>query len=289
MPAMSAVRLQPRFDAERILADCRAMLAAAKGKPAGFAGEGHSGWEALTIYSHGSQHAQLLSRAPYIEHLLDELGLSTRLVRLMVLEPGGVIREHSDAFLSARIVRLHIPVVTHEDVEFYLDGKLCQWAAGELWYGDFSLPHHGVNRSPQTRLHLVIDANMDARLAELFPAGQPVPMAEASADEKDFLSDEALERLCFNFSLPPGFALPGMAPLDEGQAVSGTLRLIDSELRLFVNEQPMLKAVPLSEDRVELLGLGFPAELAYELEDGHARRVSLEAGGVAILTLEVER
>lgn len=285
---MTAVKLRPLFDVQRMIEDCRAMLSVAIGKPAGFAGEDHVGWQALTIYSHDSAHEQLLDRAPYIEGVLGQLGLSTRLVRLMVLEPGGVIREHRDAFLSARIVRLHIPIITHNDVEFYLDGKRCRWAAGELWYGDFSLPHHGVNRSSETRLHLVIDANMDTRLGELFPDGPPALLTEASADENDLLSTEALARLCFNFILPPGFALPGMPPLEADQAVPGTLRLLDSELRLFVNDQPMLKAVPISEDRVKLLGLAFPAELAYDFADGRARRVSLELGGVPILALDVE-
>ena len=206
---------------------------------------------------------------------------------MMVLEPGGVIREHSDTFLSSRIVRLHIPVVTHPDVEFHLDGRRCDWAPGELWYGDFSRPHRAVNRSQVTRLHLVIDVVADDMLLALFPGKPPAHLLERLAADEQPLSDAALKRLTFDFTLPPGFALPGTAPLAPDEAVPGTVRVIDNELRLFVNGQPMLKAVPVAEDVVELHGLDFEARLVYEFEGGAARRVTLHVGSIPMLAIDV--
>lgn len=285
---MHAVKLTPRFDAKRLLDDCRRLRSAAEARPAGFPGEAHVGWQAVTLQSHEAGDNRLSGHAPYLGPALDALGLATRLVRMMSLEPGGVIREHSDTFLSSRIVRLHIPVVTHDQVEFHLDGQRCAWAPGELWYGDFSRPHRAVNLSDITRIHIVIDALADDRLARLFPHGLPAQLAERLAASESPLSEEALRRLSFDFVLPPGFALPGATPLGPDEALPGAIRIIDNELRLFVNGQPMLKAVPVSEDVVELLGLDFDARLLYEFDGGAARRVTLEIGATPVLVIDAQ-
>jgi hypothetical protein len=65
------------------------------------------------------------------------------------------------------------------------------------------------------------------------------------------------------------------------------MRVIDSELRLFVNGQPMLKAVPVAEDVVALHGLGFEASLVYEFDGDTASRVTLHVGAAPVLAIDV--
>ena len=95
-----------------------------------------------------------------------------RSVRILRLAPGSVIREHRDDGLSLENgeARLHIPLATNDDVEFYLDNVRVIMRPGECWYLDFSRPHRVHNRGKADRIHLVVDCGVNewlmARLAE---------------------------------------------------------------------------------------------------------------------------
>jgi hypothetical protein len=100
-------------------------------------------------------------------------------VRLLRLAPGSVIREHSDFDLGEELgeVRLHVPVVTNPNVEFYLAGKRVAMEAGECWYLDLSLPHRVQNRGASERVHLVVDCVLNDWLRHLIdhPLGDLAP------------------------------------------------------------------------------------------------------------------
>jgi aspartyl/asparaginyl beta-hydroxylase (cupin superfamily) len=221
--------------------------------------------------------------------VLADLNLRLRLARLLSLEPGGVIREHSDSFLSRRIVRLHVPIITAPEVELYVGGARCHWKAGELWYGDFSLPHRGVNRSNLTRVHLVLDVTADDNLLALFqPEEIPLALAALGPMESEGEVDpRLLERFAVDFTLPPGFSLPGAGHQNLDAAIDGCIRLVDSELCVFVNQQPMLKASPVSEDTLDLPGLGADARLEYAFQNDAVHSVTLTMGGAPIFSFEV--
>ena len=53
--------------------------------------------------------------------------------------------------------RVHIPVITNPEVEFFLQGELIDMRPGEAWYLNFNLPHRVENRSSEARVHLVVD------------------------------------------------------------------------------------------------------------------------------------
>ncbi len=80
-------------------------------------------------------------------------------VRLMRLHAGAEIAEHRDHGLGADNgeVRLHVPIITNEEVEFIVDGKKASMKEGELWYIDADRPHSVANRGVCDRIHLVID------------------------------------------------------------------------------------------------------------------------------------
>ncbi|RKH65886.1 aspartyl/asparaginyl beta-hydroxylase domain-containing protein [Corallococcus llansteffanensis] len=286
---MHAVRLNRSFDAHALEAAYEAVRAQVEGRPAGYPGEGHVGWSSICLDSVSSGPSPVLARAPALRELLSGLGLRLRLARLLRLEPGGVIREHHDAFLSRRIVRLHVPIVTHPDVEFYLGGQRCPWGAGELWYGDFSQPHHGINRSAIARVHLVLDVSADAALLRLFPEGLvPASLAALEPDgAREELDPGVLDRLAFDFTLPAGFHLPGTGLEALTAPLPGSVRLVDNELCVFVNEQPFLKAVPVSEDTVDLLGMGPEARLRYTFHGDQVRGVTLTLGTTPVHSFDV--
>lgn len=284
---MHAAKLIPTFDPEALHADYQAVRRAIQATPAGYPGEGHSGWTSACVYSGPCGASPLLELTPYLRHALFDLHLRLRLVRLLLLEPDGVIREHRDSFLSKRIVRLHLPIVSHPDVEMYLDGHRCVWRPGELWYGDFSLPHSAVNRSGLTRVHLVLDVVADRNLQSLF-ATVDAPQFLA-ADREDVAEREldrsVLERFAFDFTLPPGFQLPGLQALPI--AAAGCIRCTDNELCVFVNEQPILKAVPVSEDTLDLLGLESDARLVYAFDGPALQSVTLTLDAVPVFRFDV--
>jgi quercetin dioxygenase-like cupin family protein len=101
----------------------------------------------------------ILERCRYIREVLRAFKCSLETVRLLKLEPGSRIHEHRDFDLGERwgVVRVHIPVLTHPEIEFILDGERVVMNEGESWYLDLSLPHRVENNGATARIHLVID------------------------------------------------------------------------------------------------------------------------------------
>jgi hypothetical protein len=81
----------------------------------------------------------------------------------MRLTPGSRIKEHTDLELSFEdgVVRIHIPVITNPDVEFYLNGAHVTLAAGTAWYLRLSDRHSVFNGGNADRVHMVIDADVN--------------------------------------------------------------------------------------------------------------------------------
>jgi hypothetical protein len=90
---------------------------------------------------------------------------------LKLLGPGGFVHEHRDLTGASPlgVVRLHVPIVTHPDVEFYVSGMRLFLRAGEAWILDTSYRHRVANRSPVQRVHLVVDMELDGSLRALLP------------------------------------------------------------------------------------------------------------------------
>jgi len=112
----------------------------------------------------------LLETCPYFHEVVQTFRCPLRLVRLMRLTPGSVIKEHEDVVLSFEdgMVRLHIPVVTNDAVDFRLNGERVVLEAGSCWYLRLSDRHSVANRGTEDRVHLVIDAEVNDWLGEVF-------------------------------------------------------------------------------------------------------------------------
>ena len=106
------------------------------------------------------ENTVFLDSCPYIETVLGNFKCPLLAVRLLKLSAGAVIKEHRDADLCFEKgeIRLHIPVITHDDVEFYLEKEQLHPGEGQCWYMNFNLLHSIRNNSNINRIHLVIDA-----------------------------------------------------------------------------------------------------------------------------------
>ena len=111
-----------------------------------------------------------LENSPYLKKVLQTFQCPLQAVRLLKLNAGSSIKEHRDAELNFESgeIRLHIPVLTHADVEFFLDKERLTPQEGECWYMNFNLLHAIHNNSNINRVHLVIDALVNDWLKTIF-------------------------------------------------------------------------------------------------------------------------
>jgi len=179
----TTVRLPISFDPQRLQADLKAIENVHMQSHYGSYHDGK--WSAIGLVSQGGrmdelhtgsdryEKTELVRHTPYFNEVLDHFQCDKQRVRLMALAPGGKIYEHwdTDETIDSGIARIHIPVVTHPDVVFVIAGRRVQWKPGEVWYGDFSFPHHLENRSNVNRVHMVLDLVVNDFLTGLFPKG----------------------------------------------------------------------------------------------------------------------
>jgi quercetin dioxygenase-like cupin family protein len=111
----------------------------------------------------------MLKACPYFRTVLDTFKCPLQAVRLMRLTPGSTIKEHTDHELSVDegTARIHIPVVTSPDVEFYLNGMRVVLETGSAWYLRLSDPHRVHNKGAADRVHMVFDATVNTWLKDL--------------------------------------------------------------------------------------------------------------------------
>lgn len=119
-----------------------------------------------------------LARCEYFPEVLAAFPFPLDAVRLMKLAPGSVIKEHCDHDLAfeSGAVRIHVPVTTHPQVDFRLNGSRLDLREGEAWYLRLSDPHSVTNRGDRDRVHLVLDARRSAPLEAWF-AGRAIEEA----------------------------------------------------------------------------------------------------------------
>ena len=104
-----------------------------------------------------------LTDSPYLTQVVDFFKKHTTvtLVRLLRLEPGAVVKEHTDPTLGVEIhksvVRLTIPILSNADVEFYLNNEIVPMELGECWYLRLTDPHRVINGGETQRVNMTID------------------------------------------------------------------------------------------------------------------------------------
>ena len=140
------------------------------------------------------QDTVFLENSLYLQKVLQTFQCPLQAVRLLKLDAGSHIKEHRDAELNFESgeIRLHIPVITHADVEFFLDKERLTLQEGECWYMNFNLLHAIHNNSNINRVHLVIDAVVNDWIKEIFTSPDIVIKKETADLSRVF--DEATKK-----------------------------------------------------------------------------------------------
>lgn len=114
------------------------------------------------------QDTEIMKHTPYIKELLDNLGANYLKVRIMRVLPYKSIGEHVDSFQADDIIRVHIPVVTHPLVEFWVEKEKHHIPINKLTYINVRRRHKVINNSKFMRIHIVIDVKWDEEFSKRF-------------------------------------------------------------------------------------------------------------------------
>jgi hypothetical protein len=270
-----SVRLPRTYDVELLQRDLQTLQEVRRAPQPGPYHKGE--WTGIALYSMGGkqstfpsaagtdhyQETEELQQAPYFRQLLRELECPKEVVRILFLPPEGHIKDHFDFHTSFQfgLLRLHIPIVTHPDVVFFIDGQRMSWKPGELWYGDFSKVHSVKNNSPIVRVHMVIDVQINEFVLSLFPhdfverrrtggisiTTDPIPASETE-----------LRRFACDFRIPgefmPMFVIgKPLTALVKG--ANASVRLLDGKLNVLIDNEPAFRLERLSDDVFGISGL----------------------------------
>lgn len=109
--------------------------------------------------SEGFVDTELMSRCDYVPEILKKFQCELQTVRFLKLAAGSVITRHRDHELGLEdgLVRIHIPAVTNDKVDFVLNDERLAMRPGEAWYTNVNYFHSVKNRGETDRIHLVID------------------------------------------------------------------------------------------------------------------------------------
>ena len=112
-----------------------------------------------------------------INDVLAKIPSTFERVRLMKIKANSGIGKHSDkidkdfGLEDGKIVRIHIPIRTNDQVEFCLwEGreKLTNYLeVGHYYYVDVRAPHAVTNNSDVDRIHLVVDTYVNSDILGL--------------------------------------------------------------------------------------------------------------------------
>ncbi len=93
----------------------------------------------------------------FVANYYQNNGFIVRMI-LAKLVAGGKIPKHTDAgFSLLNCHRVHLPIITNDDVIFSVGGEDINMRAGELWEINNGAEHAVENRSTEDRVHLIVD------------------------------------------------------------------------------------------------------------------------------------
>lgn len=109
-----------------------------------------------------------LQNSPYLQQVLAHFGVVWSRSRLMRLAPGATVPMHTDInYHWHHRVRMHVPIATTPEVDFYCEDQVVNMAAGESWIFDNWRMHKVENRSDIERIHLVADTTGNGRFWDM--------------------------------------------------------------------------------------------------------------------------
>lgn len=180
------------------------------------------------------QAADALNSAPYLQQVLASFGQVIGRSRLMRLASGTEVPPHTDTnFHWFRRVRIHIPIITDENVIFQCGDKSLNMKTGNAWIFD-SWKYHEVHNNGKTlRVHLVIDTCGDADFWEMVAdKGIPVDRYSESNNATSFVPYVEDKPVTILTESTNGSLILNPGELDNiSQHLLNSIRAIDSNNR----------------------------------------------------------
>jgi hypothetical protein len=176
-------KLPFQFDVERLEADL-AGIAPEEWVPHFNQGYYDGDWSAVPLRSIGGEALRIfpdpvrrdyadtpiLRRCGYFQEVLRTFECPMQSARLLRLGAGSVVKAHSDFGLTYENgdFRIHVPIVTNPELDFFLEEERLDLKPGECWYINFNLLHSLNNRGASPRVHLVFDCDVNEWVRDVF-------------------------------------------------------------------------------------------------------------------------
>jgi hypothetical protein len=133
---------------------------------------------------------EALAHLPYVREIITALIPAPPLRCLLAsLPPGEVVLPHTDkGNYFIRTIRLHIPVITSDNVWMFCAGRSYQMLPGEIWVLNNSTEHAVWNADPElARVHLICDfLSSPGLLAMLASSQRDLGVINAAVHERLF-------------------------------------------------------------------------------------------------------
>lgn len=139
---------------------------------------------------------------PIVDHIARFYRDNGFVVRALVakLLAGGKIEEHEDfGYSLLGVHRIHIPVVTNDDVVFHVGGEARNIRLGEFCEIDNSEKHAVDNNSDEDRIHLIVDWMPNHAGLSIDKAIAAVKLANKAPDTQDIASLDDLITKAFEY------------------------------------------------------------------------------------------
>ncbi len=168
------IRLDRRYDVELLRRDVSTIVSSLTQQFYIYYSAVPLAFDVKTPAEHDWEAEPMLRGCPYLQHIFSGLETEITSIRLMRLEAGAELKEHTDPTLDAahrEIVRLTLPVFSDDQVLFLLNGTKVPMTPGELWYMRLSDRHSVHNNSPNERINMSIDVTWNEWLAKWLALG----------------------------------------------------------------------------------------------------------------------
>jgi len=115
------------------------------------------------------RYTTVMKECPYLQSILESFGAPILKVRIMKLIRNKVIGTHIDQFQDDKVIRFHIPVLTDENVRFFVGKDNKYLEAGHMYWVNVRNPHYVTNTSKTIdRIHIVFDMYQNKAIEDLF-------------------------------------------------------------------------------------------------------------------------
>ncbi|MEQ9407306.1 MAG: aspartyl/asparaginyl beta-hydroxylase domain-containing protein [Fuerstiella sp.] len=154
------IRLNRQYDVQRLQSDVHAIVSSLAQQFYVYYMPVLLASDVETPPTHDWAAEPMLDGCAYLQEIFAEVETEITSIRLMRLEAGAQLKEHTDPTLDAahrEIVRLTLPVFSDDHVTFLLNGTKVEMQPGELWYLKLSERHSVYNNSPNERINMSID------------------------------------------------------------------------------------------------------------------------------------